>query len=138
MNCLVYWYQYGPKFYNWLPVFLEKVKTTGTSKNFIIHCQYFSLVVIFLFSCEILVIYLPITSHDGVIFLRFSLYGALGLLLCPESKKHKRSGSLPNDGELTATYRHIFAIIFGWRVHWRWYINERLMNSKSFLMQPVE
>ena len=39
-NCLAYWYRYQPKFFNWLPVFLEKVQTTSTNQNFIICCWY--------------------------------------------------------------------------------------------------
>ena len=87
---------------------------TGTDQNFIIGCRYFLkkcklpartktllfvagifLVVIFLFPWYFShqSIYL---SRDGLIFFCFSLYGALGLLLCLESKKHKRSGSLPS------------------------------------------
>ena len=54
-NCLAYRYRYQPKFFNWLPVFLEKVQTTSTNQNFIICCWYF-FVVIFLFPCDILVI----------------------------------------------------------------------------------
>ena len=33
---------YRLQFYKWLPVFLEKVQTTGMNKNFIICCQNFS------------------------------------------------------------------------------------------------
>ena len=49
-NCLAYQYRYGPKFYNWLPVFLEKEQTTGTNQNFIIHCRYFSCCYLFVSS----------------------------------------------------------------------------------------
>ena len=54
-NCLAYRYRHQPKFFNWLPVFLEKVQTTSTNQNFIICCWYFFFV-IFLFPCDILVI----------------------------------------------------------------------------------
>ena len=49
-NCLGYRYRYGPKFYNWLPVFLEKAQTTGTNQNFIIRCRYFSYCYLFVSS----------------------------------------------------------------------------------------
>ena len=38
-NCLAY--RYRPNFFNWMPVFLEKVQTTGTNQNFI-RFRYFS------------------------------------------------------------------------------------------------
>ena len=50
----MYQYRYGPNFYNWLPVFLEKAQTAGTNQNFIIRRKYFSS--FFLFPCDILVI----------------------------------------------------------------------------------
>ena len=63
MNCLAYWYWYGPQFYNWLPVFLEKAQTTGTNKNFIICCRYFSSCYLFVSLCHFshYVFALPIT-----------------------------------------------------------------------------
>ena len=75
MNCLAYWYQYQPKFYNWLLLFLEKAQTTGTKQNFIICCQYFScyLFVSLWHCCHMSLSYL--LSHDGLIFLFFVLWG---------------------------------------------------------------
>ena len=93
-NCLAYRYRYGPKFYNWLSVLLEKVQTTGANKNFIICCWHFSCCYLFVSLSDFshISIYL---SRDGLIFFCFSLQGALGLLLYLESKKHKMNGSLP-------------------------------------------
>ena len=96
-KCLTYRYRYRSKFYNWLPVFLEKAQTTGTKQNFIIRCRYFS--------CCYLFVYLWRCSHmslsylsidDGLIFFCFLFCGDLGLLLCLKSKKHKGSDSLPS------------------------------------------
>ena len=87
-NCLAYRYRYGPKFYNWLPLFLEKVKTTGTNKNFIVRCRCFSCCYLFVSLRDFshISIYL---SRDGLIFFCFSLYGTLGLLLCLNPKSTK-------------------------------------------------
>ena len=128
-NCLAYRYWYGPKFYNWLPVLLEKVKTTGTNKNFIIRYRYFSCCYLFVSLSDFshISIYL---SRDGLIFFCFLLYGTLGLLLClnPKSIRGVAHFLLWWRINLSATCMHIFAIIFGWmvrsldqRVHWRWY-----------------
>ena len=71
-NCLVYQKGYRPKFYNWLPVFLEKEQTTSTNQNFIICCQYFSchcFVSLWYFSH----MFLPYLSSDGLIFFCFLL-----------------------------------------------------------------
>ena len=116
--------------------------STGTHQNFIIGCRYFLkksklpvrtktllfvavifLVVIFLFSCCYLFVFLSYFSHmflpylssDGLIFFCFSLCGVLGLLLCLKSKKHKRSDSLPSLMEnCYKSYLHISATVFGW------------------------
>ena len=72
-NCLVYQYWYGPIIKNWLPVFLENVKTTGMNKNFIVCCRYFPCMLLSLFPCEIL-IYLPIAWWLNI-FLFFVVWG---------------------------------------------------------------
>ena len=91
-NCLAYWYWCRPKFYNWLPVFLEK--TTGMKQTFIIHCWYFSCYYLFvsLWHCSHMSLsYL--SSDDGLIFFCFSFCGTLGLSLCLKSKKQSQKGS---------------------------------------------
>ena len=95
MNCLIYQYRYQPKFFIWLPLFLEKVQSTGTNQNFIIHCQYFSICYLFVsfWHCSHMSLsYL--SSDDGLIFFYFLFCGALGLLSCLKSKKQKGSDSL--------------------------------------------
>ena len=109
-NCLAYRYRYGPKFYNWLPVFLEKEQTTGTNQNFIIRCRYFSCSYLFVSLWYFSHMFLPYISSDGLI-----LCGDLGLLLCLKSKKHKGSDWLPSlMGNCHKSYFYISAKIFGW------------------------
>ena len=59
MNCLVYHYRYGPKFYSWLPVFLKKAQSVS---NYQYEPKLFVagifLTVIFLLPSDILVTYL--------------------------------------------------------------------------------
>ena len=137
-NCLAYRYLYRPKFYNWLPVFLEKAQTAGTNQNFIIRCRYFSCCYLFvsLWHCShISLSYL--SSDEGLLFFCFSFCGALGLLLCLKSKKQKESDSLP-------TCIHISVRIFGWwlEVWTRGFIeddviNGRFTNINTHISQPV-
>ena len=95
-KCLTYRYRYRSKFYNWLPVFLEKAQTTGTNQNFIILCRYFPCY-LFVFFCHCSYMSLSyLSSDDGLIFFCFSFCGTLGLLLRLKSKKHKGSDSLPS------------------------------------------
>ena len=96
MNCSAYRYRYRPKYFNWLPVFLEKVQTTGTNQNLLICYRYFSgYLFVSLWHCSHMSLsYL--SSDDGLIFFCFSFCGALGLLSCLKSKKQKRSDSLPS------------------------------------------
>ena len=51
-----------------------------------------------------------LSSDDGLIFFCFSFCGALGLLLCFNSKKHKGSGSLPSLmlGNYHKSYLHAY------------------------------
>ena len=121
LNCLAYWYRYRPKFYNWLPVFLEKVQTTGTNQNFIICCRYFSCCYLFvsLWHCSLMSLnYL--SSDDSLIFFWFSFCGVLGLFLCLKSEKHKGSDWLPSlMGNYHKSYLHrvhISVWSFGWLV----------------------
>ena len=58
-HCLAYRYRYQPKFYNWVPVFLEKAQTTGMKEN--LFAAGIFLVVIFLFLCDIVAICLCLT-----------------------------------------------------------------------------
>ena len=122
MNCLAYRYQYRLKFYNWLPVFLEKVKITSTNKNFIICCWYFSC---YLF--EILVKYLSTYRVWFNIFV-FRCMGLQGCycVLNPKSTRGVVKFLFWCIINLSATCMHIFTIIFGCmvgslnqRVHWR-------------------
>ena len=72
-NCLAYRYRYGPKFQNWLPVFLKKgrlYQTTGTTKILFVADIF---LVIFLLTCDILVASLPCLSGDSLIFFCFLL-----------------------------------------------------------------
>ena len=95
---------------NWLQVFLEKAKTTGTSQNFIIRCRYCSCCYLFvsLWHCSHMSLsYL--TSDDGLIFFCFSFCGALEFLLCLKSKKYKGSDSLPSlMGNYHKSYLHAY------------------------------
>ena len=114
-NYLANRYRYGLKFYNWLPVFLEKEQTTSTNQNFIIRCRYFSCCYLFVSLWYFSHMFLPYLSSDGLIFFCFSLCGALGLLFCLKSKKYKGSDSLPNlMGNCHKPYLYISAIMFGW------------------------
>ena len=113
-NCLAYRYRYGPKFYNQLPVFLEKAHTAGTNQNFIIRCWYFSCCYLFVSLWRFSHMSLSYLSSDGLIFLCFLFCRVLGLLLCLKSKKHKGSNSLPSlMGNYHKSYLHISAIMFG-------------------------
>ena len=50
-----------------------------------------------------------LSSDDGLIFFCFSFCGALGLLLCLKSKKHKGSDSLPSlMGICYKFYLHVY------------------------------
>ena len=53
---------------------------------------------------------LYLSSDDGLIFFCFSFCGALGLLLCLKSKKHKGSDSLSNVmlGNYHKSYLHAY------------------------------
>ena len=104
-NCLAYRYRYRPKFYNWLPLFLEKRKYRYEPKRF------YSLPVVFL----LLSFYFLVTLQSyvcvllGSIFFCFSFCGTLGLLLCLKSKKHKGSDSLPSlMGNYHKSYLHAY------------------------------
>ena len=70
-HCLAYRYRYQPKFYNWVPVFLEKAQTTGMKENLFVAGIF--LVVIFLFLCDIVAICLLsyLSSDYGLIFFCF-------------------------------------------------------------------
>ena len=72
-NCLANRYRYGLKFYNWLPVFLEKEQTTSTNQNFIIRCRYFSCCYLFVSLWYFSHMFLPYQSSDGLIFFCFLL-----------------------------------------------------------------
>ena len=113
-NCLAYQYQCRPKFYNWLPVLLEKVQTTCTNQNFVASIF---LVVIFLFPCDILVCFsllLPYLASYGLIFSCFSLCGDFRLLLCLKSLKHKARDLFPSlMWNCHKSYLYISAITFG-------------------------
>ena len=110
---------------------IQTVSSTGTTtnQNFSIGCWYFLkkcklpvrtktllfvagifLVVIFLLPCYIVVMSLSyLLSDDGLIFFCFSFCGALGLLLCLKSKKHKESDSLPSlMGNYHKSYLHAY------------------------------
>ena len=74
LNCLAYQYQYRPKFYNWLPVFLGKVKLVSNYRyepKF-----YYSLLLFFLLSFASLwhfsYMSLPSLLSDGLIFFGLS------------------------------------------------------------------
>ena len=78
-----------PRFFNWLPVFLEKVQTTSTNQNFIICCQYFSCYHFLfpLWHCSHMSLSsLSLLTYLWFKFLCFLFCGALGLLLCLKSK----------------------------------------------------
>ena len=104
INCLAYRYRYRPKFYNWLPTFLEKAQTTSTKQSYFSCCYLF----VSLWHCSHMSLsYL--SSDDGLIFFCFSFCGTLGLLLCLKSKKHKGSDSLPSlMGNYHKSYLHAY------------------------------
>ena len=109
MNCLAYRYWYRRKFYNWLPVFLEKRKLTVRIKTLLFVAGIF-LVVMFLFPCDIVIICLCPT-YLVIMVQYFSVFfcGTLGLLLCLTSKKHKGSDSLPSlMGNYDNSYLHAY------------------------------
>ena len=110
-NCLKYQYWYAPNFCNWLQVFLEKAQTAGTNQNFTIHSWYFSCCYLFVSLGHFSRMSLSYLSSDGLLFLCFSLCGALQLLLILRTKKLKGSDSLPSlMGNYHKSYLHISAI----------------------------
>ena len=149
-NCLAYRYGYRPKFFNGLPVFLEKAQTTGTNQNFIIRFRYFSCCCLFVSLWHCSHMSLSYLSSDyGSIFFCFSFCGALGLLLCLKSKKHKESDSLPSlIGNYRKSYLHAYlckSLKFSepLEVWTRGFIkddviNGRLININSLYQQSVE
>ena len=112
MNYLTYRYRYWPKFYNWLPVFLEKLQAICMNQNFIIRCRYFSCCYLFASSWHFSHMSLSyLSSNKGLIFFCFSFCGALGLLLCLKSKKHKGSNSLPSLMGITISPSYLHAYL---------------------------
>ena len=115
----VYRCRYGPKFSNWLPVFLEKSQavsqSTDKNQNFIILWRFFFYSYLFVTLWHFSHISLPYQSGDGFIFfIFFVVCRALGLLLRPKSNKHKGSVSLPVLFWWETTESYISVIIFGW------------------------
>ena len=125
-------------------VFLEKVHSTSTNQNFIICCWYFSCCLFV--PCDIIVV-ICLSNDDGLIFFCFWFGGALGLLLCLKSKKHKGSDLLANlMGNYHKSYLHAYLSEFlgEWLEVWTWRlikydaINGRFININSLLKQPVD
>ena len=91
----IYYFRLFPilKFYNWLPVFLEKAQGVyqATGTNF----SYLQLAFFLLLSFEILVISLLYLLGDYYYFFFFVECRVLGLLLCTKSKKYTWCVSLP-------------------------------------------
>ena len=96
--CLAYqncWYQYRPKFFNWLLVFLEKACCYSCCYLFVSlqHCIHMSLSYL-------------LSDDDGLIFSFFVLWNLLRVvLLCLKSKKQKRSNLLSS---LMASYHRSY------------------------------
>ena len=92
-------------------VFLEKAQTAGTDQNLLFVAAIFLVAILFFSLWRFShMLYL---SSDGLILLYFLLCGALELLLCLKSKKHKGSDSLSVlMGNYRKYYLHISAIIF--------------------------
>ena len=89
-NCLAYRYRYGPEFYNWLPVFLEKEQTIGTNQNFIIRYRYFSCCYLFVSLWYFSHMFLAYLLSDGLIFFCFSLCVGLWGCCCVLNLKSTR------------------------------------------------
>ena len=90
-NCLAYRHWYQPKFFNWLPVFLEKAaQTTGMNQDLIIRCQFFSCCYLFvsLWHCSHISV-LPIEWWWFNIFLFFVLWGLRVVVVSYKIQKAK-------------------------------------------------
>ena len=95
---LSYRYRNGPRFYNWVPVFLEKAQAASNyhhKPKF-----YYSLTLcFFLWSfcsfCHFSHMSFPYLLGDGLIFFWIFVCAALELLLWLKSKNHKGNVSLP-------------------------------------------
>ena len=118
-NFLAYRYRYRPTFYNWLPVFFQKVQTTSMNQN-IIRCLYFSCCYLFvslLYCSHMSLSYL--SSHNGLIFFCFLFCGALGFCCCvlnPKSTKGKAHLLVWWGIAISPTCMHISVRIFRWMV----------------------
>ena len=131
-NSLAYRYQYRPKFFNWLPVFLEKAQTTGTNLNLFIRCRYFSCYLfVSLWLCSHMSLsYL--SSDDDLIFFCFAFCGALGLLSGLNSKKQKGSDSLPSLMRISPTWCTSLSEFLGeWLEVWiKGFIEDDAINGR--------
>ena len=119
MNCLLYRCGYRPKFYNWLPVFLEKAQTVS---NYRCEPKFYYLLAGFLFLLSFCFLWyysymslLYLLGNSLVFFSFFVVCGALGWVLWLKSKKWNGSVSLPSlIGNYQKSYSYISANIFGW------------------------
>ena len=145
-NCLAYWYRYEPKFYNWLPVFLEKEQTTGTNQNFIIRCRYFSCCYLFVSLWYFSHMSLPYLLSDGLIFFCFSLcVGPWGCCVLNLKSTRGVTHFLTWWGIVISLTCISLPLCLGeWLEVWtRGFIkdnviNGRLMNTISYFKIPVE